>query len=545
MERLSGLDSAFLSLETPSSHLHVAIAATIDTSTMAVPYSFERLVTIAERRLLPHAGFRRRLVEVPLGLDHPLWIDDPRLDIRRHVHRHVLPPPGSDRELGVLCSEIMGTPLDRSRPLWEMHVIEGLADGAVGLVGKIHHAAVDGVSGAELFAHLFDLTPDARVDDADRPLVAPGASERPPSPVGLAGRTLASQVRRSLSLPGLLGRTAGTAAQLVARHREQVDPVGAVPLRAPRTPWSAPLTPRRSVAFARVPLAAVTRVRQAFGVTLNDVVLALVSGALRRYLAERAALPEEPLVALCPVSVRGADQRGRHDNRVSAMWVHLRTDIDDVVERLRGSAASAQGAKRDHAALGHAFVQRWADQPPPGALSVAAGLHSRLGLAGVHPPVHNLVVSNVPGPDITLYLDGARLVRAHPLGPVMDGAGLNVTVLSYTDHIDVGLLAGADLVPDLWDVAAHLDAATAELVAAAEAHERRPAPVRARRRATSGSTSTATGAATRATRRAGTRAATRTNGRGTRPEPAAATPPASPPERVLVGAGAGEAGSSA
>src|SRR5690606_37125728 len=162
-------------------------------------------------------------------------------------------------------------------------------------------------------------------------------------------------------------------AQLVARHREPVDPVGAVPLRAPRTPWSAPLTPRRSVAFARVPLAAVTRVRQAFGVTLNDVVLALVSGALRRYLAERAALPEEPLVARCPVSVRGADQRGRHDNRVSAMWVHLRTDLDDVVERLRGTAASAQGAKRDHAALGHAFVQRWADQPPPGALSVAAG----------------------------------------------------------------------------------------------------------------------------------------------------------------------------
>jgi WS/DGAT/MGAT family acyltransferase len=467
MERLSGLDSAFLSLETPTMHLHVAIAAVIDTSTMSTPYSFEHLKAFVARRLMSDAAFRRRVVEVPFGLNHPIWVEDPHLDLDYHVRRHVLPDPGGPRELTDLTGTIVGVPLDRARPLWEIHVVEGLHDGNVALIGKIHHAAVDGVSGAELFVHLFDLTP-VPADAAGGDEAPPVPPERIPSDVELVGHALLSQARRTMSLPGLVGRTVRTVSQLVSRHRDPDAVVGAVPLRAPRTPWSAAITPHRSVAFARVRLSDIKRVRAAFGVKVNDVVLALVSGATRRYLAERGELPREPLVGMCPVSVRAEHEHGMPDNRVSAMFVHLRTDVVDVGDRLRAIARTTRGAKEDHNAIGAKFLQNWAEHAAPTTFALATRLYSRLNIADRHPPIYNVVVSNVPGPDFPLYLDGARLVATYPMGPVMEGAGLNVTVLSYLDNVDFGFLAGAELVPDVWDLADHIDDAMAELLAAAE-----------------------------------------------------------------------------
>lgn len=476
MERLSGLDSAFLSMETPSMHLHVAIAAVIDPTTMAAPYSFDQLKAFVAHRLMGEAAFRRRVVEVPFGLNHPIWVEDPHLDLDYHVRRHVLPSPGGPRDLTDLTGALVGVPLDRSRPLWEIHVVEGLHDGNVALIGKIHHAAVDGVSGAELFVHLFDLTPDVPVDGASMAsatatadLIAPVAPERIPSDVELVGHALLSQARRTVSLPGLLGRTVRSASQLVGRHRDPEAVAGAVPLRAPRTPWSAAITPHRSVAFARVRLSDIRRIRTAFGVKVNDAVLALVTGATRRYLADRDALPTEPLVGMCPVSVRGEDEKGRPDNRVSAMFVHLRTDIDDVTDRVRAIARTTHGAKQDHNAIGAKFLQNWAEHAAPSTFALATRLYSRLNIADRHPPIYNVVVSNVPGPDFPLYLDGARLVATYPMGPIMEGAGLNVTVLSYMDNVDFGFLAGAELVPDVWDLADHVDGAMADLLAAAAA----------------------------------------------------------------------------
>jgi diacylglycerol O-acyltransferase / wax synthase len=489
MERLSGLDSAFLSMETPTMHFHVAIAAVIDPSTMRHPYEFGALKAFIGRRLVGDPALRRRVVEVPFRLNHPLWVDDPHLDLDRHVQRHVLPPPGGPHELTELVGAIVGVPLDRTRPLWEIHVVEGLADGNVALIGKIHHAAVDGVSGAELFVHLFDLTSDppepaggdgsdgadgadGDADGASGLAWAPGPSataERIPSDIELVGHALLSQVRRTISLPALIGRTVRTASQLVSRHRDPEAVVGAVPLTAPRTPWSAAISPHRSVAFARVSLSDLKRVRAAFGVKVNDVVLAVVSTAVRRYLIGRGSLPPEPLVGMCPISVRTDDEWGRHDNRVSAMFVHLRTDLDDPAERLRAIATATRGAKEDHHAVGAKLLQNWAEHAAPSTFALASRLYSRLHIADRHPPLYNLVVSNVPGPDFPLYLDGARLVATYPLGPISEGAGLNVTVLSYTDNVDFGFLAGAELVPDLWDLADHVDSAMAELLDAAEA----------------------------------------------------------------------------
>ena len=488
MERLSGLDSAFLSFETPSMHLHVAIAAVIDPSTMATPYTFDDLKAFVARRLMRDVAFRRRVVEVPFRLNHPLWVEDPHLDLDYHIRRHVLPAPGGPRELTDLTGAIVGVPLDRARPLWEIHVVEGLYDGNVALIGKIHHAAVDGVSGAELFIHLFDLTPhppdeigteatgaDSSTaapgtgpDTSDDPAAAPGPAERIPSDIEMVGHALLSQARRVVSLPGLLGRTVRTASHLVSRHRDPEATVGAVPLRAPRTPWSSAITPHRSVAFARVRLSDIKRVRAAFGVKVNDVVLAIVSGALRRYLIDRSTLPRDPLVGMCPVSVRTEDERGQPDNRVSGMFVHMRTDIADPAKQLRAIARATKGAKADHNAVGAKFIQNWAEQAAPSTFVLATRLYSRLNLADRHPPIYNLVVSNVPGPDFPLYLDGAELVATYPMGPIMEGAGLNVTVLSYLDNVDFGFLASAELVPDVWDMADVVDEVMADLLAAAD-----------------------------------------------------------------------------
>jgi WS/DGAT/MGAT family acyltransferase len=475
MERLSGLDSAFLSMETPAMHLHVALAAVLDPSTMPEPYSFDQLKGFVARRLMQAPAFRRRIVEVPFRLNHPIWVEDPYLDLDYHIRRHVLPPPGGPRELTDLTGSIVGVPLDRSRPLWELHVVEGLHDGNVALIGKIHHAAVDGVSGAELFVHLFDLSAD-RGDDDHAGDAEPVATERIPSDVELVGHALLSQARRTLSLPALVGSTVRTASRLVGRHRDPDVVVGAVPLRAPRTPWSAAITPHRSVAFARVRLSDVRRIRRAFDVKVNDVVLALVSSTIRRYLADRGALPAEPLVSLCPVSVRTEDEKGRPDNQVSPMFVHLRTDVEDVSARLRAIARATLGAKQDHHAVGARFLQNWAEHAAPSTFALATRLYSRLNLADRHRPVYNLVVSNVPGPDFPLFLDGAQLVATYPMGPIMEGAGLNVTVLSYMDNVDFGFLAGAELVPDVWDLADYIDGAMAELLAAAAAAEDGAAP---------------------------------------------------------------------
>jgi len=466
MERLSGLDSAFLSFETPAMHLHVAIAAVLDPSTMPEPYSFEQLRSFIGGRLMGDAAFRRRVVQVPLRLNHPVWVEDPDLDLDHHIRRHVLPSPGEAAELTALTGEIVGEPLDRSRPLWEIHVIEGLHDGNVALLGKIHHAAVDGVSGAELFVHLFDLTPEPapRSDDGS-PSPRP-EPERIPSSPELVGYALWSQMRRTVQLPGLIGRTLGTATHLARRRRDPAAVVGALPLQAPRTPWSGAITAHRTVAFARVKLSDVRKVRAAFGVKVNDVVLALTSSALRHYLADHDALPADSLVAMVPVSVRAEDEHGRTDNRISGMFVRLHTEIDDVAERLSAIALATRGAKEDHQAVDAKFLQNWAEHAAPATFALATRLYSQLNIADRHPPLYNLVVSNVPGPDFPLYLDGAELVATYPMGPVSEGAGLNVTVLSYLDNVDFGFLACTEQVPDVNTMAADVELAMAELLAA-------------------------------------------------------------------------------
>jgi len=478
VERLSGLDAAFLYLETERAHMHVAMVGIYDVSTMRDGYSFEALRRHIAARLHVVPPFRRRLVEVPFQFHHPVWLEDPDFDLDHHVRRITCPAPGGRRELAQVASEIASVPLDRSRPLWEAWVIEGLKHDRVGFVVKVHHAAIDGASGAEIMTALYDLAPDA---EPVAPVEVP--AERLPNDLELLGHAALSKLRRARDVVPLLGRTIGSAANLVGNIRNPDRKHGGVPLSAPRTPFNRSIGPRRTVSFARIPLEETRAIKDALGVKVNDVVLAVCAGTLRRYLASLDALPDDPLVAVCPVSVRIESERGSQGNKVSAMFVRLPTHLDDPRERLDAIRDSTEGAKEDHHAIGARTLTDWAEWAAPRTFGLASRVYSSMHLADQHRPIHNLVVSNVPGPPFPLYLAGAELVAAYPMGPIMDGAGLNVTVLSYRSHVDIGFLADAQLVPDVWEVAGMVQPAFEELRQLAGAIDptitKPPAPVTA------------------------------------------------------------------
>jgi diacylglycerol O-acyltransferase len=463
VERLSGLDASFLYFETPSMHMHVAMTAIFDPSTMPGGYEFGKIREFIASRLHLVPPFRRRIVEVPFRLNHPIWVEDPDFDLDYHIRRIGAPAPGGHQELAEMAAQIASTPLDRGRPLWELYVVENLADGNIGVVTKMHHCAVDGVSGAELMVNLFDLEPGGRVLDPP-PVRVPEAI---PSDLELVRHAVESRAKRSLKMLPLIGTTVRTAATLVSRHRDPDAIVGAVPLTAPPTPWNHAITPHRRMSFTRVKLDDVKTIKNAVGCTVNDVVLGLMGGTLRRYLEAHDAFPEDsPLIAVCPVSVRGDDETGQTNNKVSAMFTSLATDVDDPIERLKTIHQVTKGAKEDHNVLGANILQDWAEHAAPTTFALAARLYSSMNLSDRHRPIHNVVISNVPGPPFPLYYAGAQLQYTLPMGPVMEGAGLNITVLSYMDNVDVGFMACRELVPDVWKLVDYVQDSMQELLKA-------------------------------------------------------------------------------
>jgi diacylglycerol O-acyltransferase len=466
MQRLSGLDATFLYFETSQQHMHVTMVAVLDPSGMPGGYSFDKIHALVVSRIHLLPPFHRRLMRVPFDLHHPVWVVDPDFDIIHHVRRVSCPAPGGPKELAAICGRITSTPLDRSRPLWEVWVIEGLADGRFAFLTKVHHCAVDGAAGADLMVHLFSTTRDASTPLPPAPLPT---QEPLPSEMDLVRQAVVSRLKQPAEMVQLARRTAENVAGIVRRRRDAGSVVGATPLTAPRTRFNGAITAQRSVGFARVPLGPVKAIRRAFGVTVNDVVLAICAGALRRYLDRHGELPAEPLVAVCPISVR-ADQAtspSRSANRVSAMFTSLATDLDDPIDRLRAIQNVTRGAKEEHNAIGADMLQNWAEFAAPTIFSLAARVYARMKLADKHRPVHNLVISNVPGPPFPLYLAGAELVSAYPMGPVFEGAGLNATVMSYMGSLDFGFNAAVNSVPDIWELAACVVPAFEELALAA------------------------------------------------------------------------------
>jgi diacylglycerol O-acyltransferase len=460
MERLSGLDASFLYLETSTQLLHVCGLIELDPATMPGGYSFEKLQRELGARIPQLPGFRRKVKDSVFNIGHPVWVDDEDFDIERHCHRIAVPQPGDDAELARLCAHIASQQLDRNKPLWEMWVIEGLADGRVAVMSKMHHAGVDGVTGANMISELCSLEPEAPPLDTEEGAKAAGSG----GTVGIAIGGLAEMASRPVKFARALSNSIPVLPAWVTRA--QKGEAMPAPFTAPRTPFNGTITGHRAIAWAQLDLERVKAVKNAFGVKVNDVVLAMVASSLRMYLEDRGELPESSLVAMVPVSVHAKSDRPG-TNQVSGMFSELRTDIEDPAQRLKAIAEANEVSKEHNEALGANLLQDWAQFAGPAMFGAAMRIYATLKLAERHPVIHNLVVSNVPGPPVPLYFLGARITGLFPLGPVFHGAGLNITVMSREGQLDIGLIACPELVPDVWSLAETFPDALDELVAAA------------------------------------------------------------------------------
>ncbi len=478
MRQLTGLDAQFLAMENGRIHGHVGLLAICDPSTAPGGVLDARVVKamIAERiHLLP--PFRWRLVRVPFDLDHPYWIEDPDFDLDYHVRDAALPPPGDMKALGDMVAREAARELDRSRPLWELQIVHGLPDGKVALLTKTHHAAVDGMSGAEILSVLLDL--DAGGRDVEPP-TEERVTQQPPSELAMTARGLLHlplhPLRGLRALPSVLPALdavppvrnlplVGKISRVYTRTARIAGHVLPVPegelldtpeVKAPRTPYNHPIGPHRRFSFGTLSLDTVKAVKRAHGVTVNDVVMCLCAGAVRAQLAELGQLPAEPMVAMVPLSVRTPEEFGTFGNKISMMVVPIPTDVPDPVERLQVMHGTMTVAKDRYEALPASLLSDVTQFIPPAVFSRATrGMHSLSASRGLAPSL-NLVISNVPGSPFPLYCGGARLETAFPISVLFEGVALNITVMSYLDHLDFGVIADRQTEGDVWVLLEHL-----------------------------------------------------------------------------------------
>jgi WS/DGAT/MGAT family acyltransferase len=491
MQQLSGSDTAFLTIETRTQYGHVGSLYEFGPEA-----TYDAVRARIEERLHLLPPFRRRLVQVPLGLDNPYWIESLDFDLDFHIREIAVPAPGTREQLGELVARLASRPMDRGRPLWEWYVIEGLESGHIAHYAKTHHATIDGASGNEMMTILLDETPDPRpVPPPDRDWTP----EQVPSDLQLLTRTMVNFARRPRQLaraqvrlmrelanrsndpairrmmdqsirqmtqpvPGPIGnlfrrRDNGP------RDRDEAPPVPNT--TAPRTMFNGSITPHRRLAYCSLSLPDAKKVKNHFGVTLNDVVLAICAGALRRYLSDHHSLPTDPLIAMCPVSIRTGNETDTYSNRVSGMSAPLATHLADPVERLMAINRGTKAAKEQFNAMPADALQDFTRFAPPAVAARASRVMARLRIADRMNPPFNLIISNVPGPRHPLYLAGAMLHHLYPVSAIGDGMGLNMTVISYRDQLDFGSVACRELMPDLWLLNDYLPDALQELVAAA------------------------------------------------------------------------------
>ena len=492
MRQLTSLDAQFLNVESPTTVGHVGSLIVLDPSSAPNgDWSLESVRAVFEQRLHLAAPLRQRLVSVPFGLGRPYWVDDPHFDIEFHLRELALPSPGSLQQLGEQVARIHSRALDRTRPLWEIYIITGVEGGKAAFYSKIHHAAIDGVSGAEILETILDITPEPRVVEPEDPPFLPRAV---PSTVKLMQRGLASaavnplEIARTLpkSLPylsSLPGATNFPGARLISETAESVGRlVGQQPaperrtLHAPRTPLNGTITAHRRFSFGSLPLEDVKLVKNHFGMTVNDVVMALTAAALRRWLLDHDALPNQPLVVAVPVSIRTEDERGSNGNAVSVMTAKIPTHLGDPTERMEFMRDSMHEAKQHFDAVPATILQDLSAVIPTALSGLAA--RALFKLATVPGLLFNLFVSNVPGPQLPLYIAGAKVEGIYPVSAVTDmTGGLNITLFSYDGDLDFGLIVCREMVPDVWNLIDYLKDAMAEMVSLVpqEKPKKRPA----------------------------------------------------------------------
>ncbi len=456
-DRLSGLDASFLHLERAGAHMHVASCMTF----AGAPPSYDELVRQTESRLHLVPRYRQRLADVPLQQGRPVWVDDPHFNIRYHVRHTALPEPGGQAELRSLAGRVFSQRLDRSKPLWEIWLVECMEGDQFALLAKTHHALVDGVSGVDIVTVIFDTRPDpAPVPEPDQPWI--------PRPVPSGAQLLSDALRERATVPAEIVRGARALArgprQVAGRVAHDVSALSAQVAGTrgvPPSPFNRRIGPHRRFAWVEGDLGQFKAIKNELGGTVNDVVLASVSLALGDYLrAHGHGTDELTLTAMVPVSVRADVERGALGNRVAAMYAPLPVHETDPLRTLRAISESMAGIKASGQAVGAQVLTQLTDFAPPTILSQAARLASRQ-LA------FNLVVTNVPGPQFSLYSLGRRLQAIYPMVPLAANMGLGIAIMSYDGAINFGLVADYDIVPDLDDLAGGLAGAMDELAAAA------------------------------------------------------------------------------
>ncbi len=462
-DRLTGLDASFLHLETGGAHMHVASILVFEGD--APPY--DDAVAAIESRLHLVPRYRQRLAFVPLGQGRPVWVDDPHFNIRYHVRHSALPAPGGDEELAALGGRLFAQQLDRSKPLWEMNIVEGLSPDADGsprwaMISKTHHALVDGVSGVDITSILFDTSPDPS------PVAAPVRLWEPaPPPTGT--QLLADALVERVTVPAEIARGVRAVLRAPRRAARQLA-VPAIGLGAmarvglkpaPASPFNVPIGPHRRYAWVDADLDDVKTIKNAFGGTLNDAVLTSVTLATGRWMREHGH-PTEGVVlrAMVPVSIRADVERGALGNRVAAMWAPLPVGVQDPRAAFDAIHEAMVHLKGSGQAVGAQAITQLADFAPPTILSQAGRLQTRQRF-------FNFVVTNVPGPQFELFALGRRLRAFYPVVPLAQNTALGIAIMSYHGRLAFGLLGDYDAMEDLDGLRDHLDDALRDLVKAA------------------------------------------------------------------------------
>ena len=461
MKQLGGMDASFLYMETPQTPMHVAGLSIVELPAGFKGSFYDVYKAHIAGRLHLFPVLQKKLVQVPWDIDHPLWVDDDEMEIDYHIRHLGLPKPGTLQQLDELVGRLHSNFLDRSRPLWEFYVIDGLADGHVAIYTKMHHAAVDGGAGMVLTQMMYDTTPVPRKVDPPTPkekAVAPDGLKL----LGAAYKNMLSQHVSALQkIPDILKAIASIATPTISSGA-RVQIKGLQNLTAPKTMLNASITSQRSFTARSMSLAAAKAIAKQSDTKLNDVVMAVCAGALRRYLLEKHALPKEPLVAFVPVSLREAGNT-ETNNQVSGMLCSLATDIKGPLERLKAIRASSLEAKDLSGKVKDATPRDFSIFGAPVVLQGAMGLYGKSGLADRLPPPANVVISNVPGPQTALYLAGAKLLTLYPVSIPAHGMALNMTVQSYHGALDFGLTACRRTVPELRKLADYLEESLDEL----------------------------------------------------------------------------------
>ena len=448
IQQISGQDATFLYAESPSSPMHIATLTIVEGS---IAFNDFKEIVASKLHLIPK--FRKKLLNVPLNLDYPYWVDDPNFDIDLHINRLKLPDPANWKTLREMTSSIFSSPLDLRRPLWSISFIEGLDEvsqvpkGSIAIVSKIHHVMIDGSSGVGIMGILFDKNEE----DKNKKTPAPKPYEPEPLPdeISLLLKSSYGFIKNPLKIPKLIGETAFSL--IKGKMNNQLNSKKIIhknSFSTPKTIFNESVSPKRTWGTAILNFDRINTLRKIMDVSINDLILAICAGGIRRYLEEKEKLPAQPLVANVPISIRVKGDNQKMNNQISNMLVKIATHIKDPIERLEYIQEQTNLGKSKHKAVGAKALSKMADAVPFGLANLAAGLYTKYNIKEFHRPPFNVTITNVPGPQNPLYLKGHKIVGIFGLTPVLDGFGLIIAAFSYNGLVSITTTSDAKTMPD-------------------------------------------------------------------------------------------------